>query len=95
MGDIHPYIGGILLLAFMIIDAVLYAFSSALQNVNDAYIEKKCEEDDRRAKKLQRLIDNPTILGNTLDITVFISNVAVGSYILGAISRAIANAVKI
>lgn len=95
MGDIHPYIGGMLLLAFMIIDAVLYAFSSALQNVNDAFIEKKCEEDDRRAKKLQRLIDNPAILGNTLDITVFISNVAVGSYILGAISRAIENAVRI
>lgn len=40
MGDIHPYLGGLLLLAFIIIDAVLYAFSSALQNVNDSFIEK-------------------------------------------------------
>ena len=95
MGDIHPYLGGILLLAFMIIDAVLYAFSSALQNVNDSFIEKKCEdENDRKAKKLQKLADNPALLSNTLDITVFITNVAVGGYILRAISRAIERATK-
>ena len=90
MGDIHPYLGGLLLLAFMIIDAVLYAFSSALQNVNDSFIEKKCEdENDRKARKLQKLADNPAVLSNALDITVFISNIAVGGYILRAISRAI------
>ena len=95
MGDIHPYLGGILLLAFMIIDAVLYAFSSALQNINDSFIEKKCEdENDRKAKKLQKLADNPAVLSNTLDITVFITNVAVGGYILRAISRAIERATK-
>ncbi len=95
MGDIHPYLGGLLLLAFVIIDAVLYAFSSALQNVNDSFIEKKCEdESDRKAKKLQKLADNPAVLSNTLDITVFISNVAVGGYILRAISMAIEKATK-
>ena len=38
MGDIHPYLGGLLLLAFIIIYAVLYAFSTALQNLNDSFI---------------------------------------------------------
>ena len=96
MGDIHPYLGGLLLLAFIIIDAVLYAFSSALQNVNDSFIEKKREdENDRKAKKLERLADNPAVLSNALDITVFISNVAVGGYILRAISRAIEKAAKL
>ncbi len=96
MGDIHPYLGGLLLLAFIIIDAVLYAFSSALQNVNDSFIEKKREDDnDRKAKKLERLADNPAVLSNALDITVFISNVAVGGYILRAISRAIEKAAKV
>ena len=95
MGDIHPYLGGLLLLAFIMIDAVLYAFSSALQNVNDSYIEKKCEdEDDRKAGKLKRLADNPAVLSNALDITVFISNIAVGGYILRAISRAIEREIR-
>ena len=47
-----------------------------------------------RAKKLQKLADNPAVLSNTLDITVFITNVAVGGYILRAISRAIERATK-
>lgn len=92
--DIHPYISIILLMTFIIIDAVLYAFSSALANVNEAVIAKKCEEGDKRAKALQKLIDNPSGLSSTLDITVFISNVAVGGYILGALSRAVERLAK-
>lgn len=58
-------------------------------------IEKKREdENDRKAKNLERLADNPAVLSNALDITVFISNVAVGGYILRAISRAIEKAGK-
>lgn len=95
MSDIHPYIGIVLLVLFIVIDAVLYAFQSALLNVNEAFINKKCEEHDKKAEKLQRLIDNPVIFGNVLDITVFVTNVAVGGYILGAISRAVSKAARV
>lgn len=98
MNDIHPYIGGFLLLAFIIIDAVLYAFEAALHNVNESSIRQKEEGEDEKPKHTALLIsflDNPDVFGNTLDITVFITNVIVGGYILGAIKNLVVNITKV
>lgn len=98
MNDIHPYIGAALLIAFIIIDAVLYAFEAALFTVNESSIRQKEESEDDKPKVTKLLIkflDNPALFGNTLDITVFITNVAVGGYILGAINRAVFAATQV
>lgn len=89
MGDGQTYIGIALFVLFLIIDAVLYAFSAALGNINDNELEKKVGEGSKRAIRLKKLMDEPSRFGDTLDIVVFVTNVVAGGYILGVIRRSI------
>lgn len=89
MGEGQTYIGIALFVLFLIIDAVLYAFSAALGNINDNELEKKIEEGNKRAVRLKKLMDDPSRFGDTLDIVVFVTNVVAGAYILGVIQRSV------
>lgn len=89
MGEGQTYIGIALFVLFLIIDAVLYAFSAALGNINDNELEKKVEEGNKRAVRLKKLMDDPSRFGDTLDIVVFVTNVVAGAYILGVIQRSV------
>lgn len=89
MGDGHTYIGIALFVLFLVIDAVLYAFEAALNNLNDSEVDKKISEGDKKALSLKKLIDDPSGFSDTLDIVVFITNLVAGGYILKAVDRAI------
>lgn len=89
MGEGQTYIGIALFVLFLIIDAVLYAFSAALGNINDNELEKKVEEGNKKAVRLKKLMDDPSRFGDTLDIVVFVTNVVAGAYILGVIQRSV------
>ncbi len=89
MGEGQTYIGIALFVLFLIIDAVLYAFSAALGNINDNELEKKVEEGNKRAVRLKKLMDDPSRFGDTLDIVVFVTNVVAGAYILVVIQRSV------
>ena len=49
----------LILVGFILIDAVLYGFGSAIQNLNVNSLEKEAEEGNERAGKLLRLINKP------------------------------------
>lgn len=93
MGESQTYIGIALFVLFLIIDAVLYAFSAALGSINDKELDKKVEEGNKRAVRLKKLMDEPSRFGDTLDIVVFVTNVVAGAYILGVIQRRIGRSV--
>lgn len=86
MDDSHPYFGIVLFIIFMFIDAVLYCFQSALENANEAAVTKQGEVKKRKTDKILALMDDTARFGNTLDITIFITNVVVGAYILRVIT---------
>ena len=85
MGNSQVYIGIALFVIFLILDAVLYAFNTALENVNENEVDKKAAEGNKRAIKLKKMIDDPSGFSDTLDIVVFITNVVSGGYILGTV----------
>lgn len=68
------------LLALLIFaDMLLYGFGAAIQGINKSALEKKCEEGERKAVRLQSFTDDPAGFVNTLQFlaTMF-------SYIIGA-----------
>lgn len=74
----------ILVLAFFIlIDAVLYGFGSAIQNMNINNLEKESEEGNERAGKLLRVIDKPGEFINTVQVATNLVGIAAGAYVLG------------
>lgn len=95
MVDGHTYAGLALFVFFLVIDAILYAFSTALTNLNDSEVDKKAQEGSKKAIRLKKLIDDPTRFSDTLDIVVFITNLVAGGYILGTIRKNIEKYVNI
>lgn len=87
MESIHPLLGLLLFGIFIILDCVLYAFNGALSAVNRSSLEKKNEEGDKSAGFALKILDEPLNFTNTLDVTVFITNIAVGAYILRAVAE--------
>ena len=85
MGDGRTYIGVGLFALFLIIDAILYSFESALKNINEKDIEEKSQEDDKRAARLKKIMDNPSRFGDTFDVIMFVTNLVAGGYILAVV----------
>lgn len=94
MGYGHLYIGIILFVFFIIIDAVLYAFNAALDVVNEAAIEERKEAGSKKALYLSKIIETPAKFKDTINIVVFITNIVAGSYILGSLTRSITEATR-
>lgn len=57
--DDSPYLGVSLFVIFVIVNGILYAFHSAISNVNSNELERKVEEGNRKAKKIKYYLQNP------------------------------------
>ncbi len=88
------YIGIFLLVLFLLMDVILYAFKSASENINESYIEKKAEENNPKAIRLKKMMGKFSRFTDTLDIVVFGTNLISGAYILGVVRRMIAAEIK-
>lgn len=95
MNDGHPAMGIGIFIAFIIISAILHAFGAAIQAVNENTIQEKSDEGNKKSKKILQLIDNPVNLINSIHMTTIISNVVVGAWIIGVVSRGIEEAANI
>lgn len=73
----------LILAGFILIDAILYGFGSAIQNMNMNNLEKEAEEGNERAKKMLSLIDKPAEFINTVQVATNLIGVVSGAYILG------------
>lgn len=95
MDSSHPYIGAGLLILFIIIDAVVYCFLAAVNNINESQIDKENDEEHKHYDKLIKIIDAPEKFMNTLEVIVFITNVISGAYIISVLSQAITDVTTI
>ena len=72
----------LILVGFILIDAVLYGFGSAIQNLNVNSLEKEAEEGNERAGKLLRLINKPGEFINTVQVMTNIIGIVAGAYVM-------------
>ena len=72
----------LILVGFILIDAVLYGFGSAIQNLNVNSLEKEAEEGNERAGKLLRLINKPGEFINTVQVMSNIIGIVAGAYVM-------------
>ena len=73
----------ILLAGFILIDAIIYGFGAAIQNMNMNNLEKAADEGDERAKKLIAFIDKPAEFIGTVQVATNLIGVVSGAYVLG------------
>lgn len=81
------------LAAFIVADAALYGFGSAIQNLNAGALEKEAEEGSERAGRLLRLMEQPAEFINTVSVMTNLIGIASGAYVLerfGRLFRALA-----
>ena len=85
-GD-SPVAGCIIFLIFIILNSLLYGFSSAIQHVNEGEIEKKADQGDKKSITLLRMLAHPEDLINTIQVTATLLSMLIGVFlILGALS---------
>lgn len=72
----------LMLLCFLLIDALLYGFGAALQNMNISNLEKAAEEGSDRAGRLLKLIDRPVEFINTVQGMTNLIGIAAGAFVL-------------
>lgn len=73
----------LILAGFILIDAVLYGFGAAIQNMNESSLEKEAVEGNEKAKKLLFFINRPMEFINTVHVATNLIGVCAGAYILG------------
>lgn len=81
MNDSYPAIGLGIFLVFVVISAILYGFAAVLSGITDSDIEERVQAGDRRAIRIQRMIDNFGNLTNFVNITAIIINMIAGGFI--------------
>lgn len=72
----------LILLGFILVDALLYGFGAALQNMNINNLEKAAEEGSDRAGKILALIDRPAEFINTVQAVTNLIGIVTGAYVL-------------
>ena len=94
MGYGRLYTGIALTVFFIIIDAVIYSFRAAIENINTGLIEEKKENGSRNAAILIKILEAPVKISDTINSVVFITNIIAGSYILGGFTGIIIHELK-
>lgn len=87
MDDGYWPLGILILAGFILIDAILYGFGSAIQNLNLNSLEKEAEEGNEKAGKLLRFINKPAEFINTVQVATNLISVVAGAYVLSQMGR--------
>lgn len=80
-GD-SPVAGCIIFLIFIILNSLLYGFSSAIQHVNEGEIEKKADQGDKKSITLLRMLAQPEDLINTIQVTATLLSMLIGVFLI-------------
>lgn len=78
--DSSPIQGLILFSAFILLNFITYCFGEASQNINEAELNNKVQDGDRRAKKLSRIVENPRNFVVTIQFMATTFAVISGAY---------------
>lgn len=80
MDEVGPTASMILVVCLLVIDILFYGLGEALKGVNNREVERKAEENgDKRSRRLLKILDQPAIFVNTLQMTVTFLNFFVGA----------------
>ncbi|NLL79153.1 MAG: HlyC/CorC family transporter [Clostridiales bacterium] len=82
MDDGGPTASMILFVAMLLLTSLFYGFGSALLSLNGKEVEKKAEEGSKKAKKLLKMMENPTAFVNTLQLIVTVIHISMGGFYL-------------
>ncbi len=81
----------LLLVGFILLEAVFYGFGSAIQNVNEGKLEEDAQKGDVRAERLLKVVNRPARFVNTIQLTTHLIGILTGAVILplqiGAVAR--------
>lgn len=83
MDDGSPLYALLIFIGFVIVNAVMYSFGAAIQNLNAAEVEKKAGEGSLKDMKLLRYLQNPGKFINTIQLLTGFMAVVVGYFQLG------------
>lgn len=81
MDDGYTGIQILVLIGLVILEAVFYGFGSALQNVNETELESQMESGSRKAARLLRILNRPTLFINTIQVFTSAATLIVGAFI--------------
>ena len=77
MDDAGPIAGIFIVLLFL--DIFVYAYSAALQNLDEIEVERRAEEKDKKSIRLFKLLNHPNGYVNTVQMITTMINMAAGA----------------
>lgn len=83
-----------LFLVFIVINAVVYGFSAAVQNINQVNIQKQANDGSNISKKIIAIIDNPYKFINTIQVISTLIAMLAGIFELNVVVRFLRNSSK-
>lgn len=91
MDDGYSPVSILVLIGFILLEAVFYGFGSAIQNVNEGKLEDEAEEGNHKAARLLEIVNRPGRFVHTIQITTHLIGMITGAVILpiqvGALMR--------
>lgn len=83
MDDSGPTASILIFLILIFIDVFFYGFGAAISSLNEKEIERRAEEEkDKKAMRLLRIISDPAIYVNTVQLVVTLINIIMGAFYL-------------
>lgn len=83
-----------LFIVFIVINAVVYGFSAAVQSINQVNIQKQANEGSGISKKIIAIIDNPYKFINTIQVISTLIAMLAGIFELNVVVRFLRNSSK-
>lgn len=75
-----PIRGCIVLVLFILLNGIFYGFSAAIRNLSESDIEKRAADGEKKAKELLKIMENPSILVNTIPIIAILMSILFGTF---------------
>lgn len=84
MEDGYSPMSFVLFIGFIVLEACLYGFGAAIQNVNTVKLEQEMEAGNQKAARLLRVVNRPTRFVNAIQIITHLVGMITGAFILTA-----------
>lgn len=96
MDDSGPTASIIFFLLLLLTDVFFYGFGAAISHLNEKEIDRRAQEDkDEKSIRLKKIIDNPSVYVNTVQLVVTFINVMVGAFYLSMWLRGITKTMQL
>ena len=84
MDDGYPPVSILILIGFILLEAVFYGFGSAIQNVNEGKLEEEAAGGNKKAARLLEIVNRPVRFVHTIQVTTHLMGMIIGAAILPA-----------